>query len=117
MNYELKHSSFTYKLSQESNRCFAATQIHTQVYPDQYGDTMLSCLLAGHQNCTLAATKPLVHSKKERKKADLSLHANSIHHHPRGYAAFEEHITSLFPSSENEGFSQEFQSLGAQANS
>jgi hypothetical protein len=55
--------------------------------------------------------------KKERKKADLSLHANSIHHHPRGYAAFEEHITSLFPSSENEGFSQEFQSLGAQANS
>jgi hypothetical protein len=26
-------------------------------------------------------------------------------------------ITFLFPSSENEGFSQEFQSLGAQANS
>lgn len=67
------------------------------VYPDQDGDTMLSCLFAGHQNCTLSATKPLAHSKKEGKKEtrSLSVHANSIDHHPRGYAAWGTYNISL----------------------
>jgi hypothetical protein len=78
----------------------------------------IPCLLAGHQNCTFSATKPLAHSKerkKERKQISLCMPTPYTTTHVA--ALLEEHITFLFPSSENEGFSQEFQSLGAQANS
>jgi hypothetical protein len=54
--------------------------------------------------------------KKERKQISLCMPTPYITTHVA--TLLEEHITFLFPSSENEGFSQEFQSLlGAQANS
>jgi hypothetical protein len=58
--------------------------------------------------------------KKERKKAHLSLCMPTPYTTTTTHVAMlleERIITFLFPSSENEGFSQEFQSLGAQANS
>ncbi len=109
--------TFTYKLfTRVQQQVLCCNSDTPQVYPDQDGDTMLSCLLAGHQNCTLSATKPLAHiAKKERKQKSLCMPTPYITTHVA--TLLEEHITFLFPSSENEGFSQEFQSLGAQANS
>jgi hypothetical protein len=58
-------------------------------------------------------------SQQERKKAHLSLCMPTPYTTTTHVAMLLEEriITFLFPSSENEGFSQEFQSLGAQANS
>jgi len=56
--------------------------------------------------------------RKKRKKAHLSLCMPTPYTTTHVAMLLEERlITFLFPSSENEGFSQEFQSLGAQANS
>ncbi len=99
-----------------------------QFYPDQDPDTMLSCFACWTSKLyTLSATKPpLAHSKQERKKErknkkteSTSLSACQLHTPPPTWLCLLEEciITFLFPSSENEGFSQEFQSLGAQANS
>ncbi len=112
--------TFTYKLSQESNRCFAATQTHLRsILIRMEIPCFLACLLAGHQNCTLSATKPLAHSKIDRKneRTQISLCMPTPYTTTHVAMLLEEHVTFLFPSSENEGFSQEFQSLGAQANS
>jgi hypothetical protein len=91
-----------------------------QVYPDQDGEryhAFLLCLLDIKIVHTLS--NKATGSQQERKKAHLSLCMPTPYTTTTHVAMLLEEriITFLFPSSENEGFSQEFQSLGAQANS
>jgi len=78
----------------------------------------LLCLLdikIVHTLSNKATTGSQQETKKERKHISLCMPTPYTTTHVA--MLLEERITFLFPSSENEGFSQEFQSLGAQANS
>ncbi len=96
-----------------------------QVYPDQDPDTMLSCFcLLDIKIVHTLSNKATTGSQQERKKETNKQTKHISLCMPTPYTTThvamlleERIITFLFPSSENEGFSQEFQSLGAQANS